>query len=132
MDMKIDLRKMGRVGAPEFFERRVLTELSQRREKRSRIRRLRLSLAGAGGAFALVLVLANLFVVPGQSPVDLSGLEKKLAADSIQERYPAAGTVIPVTETVNYSREIRSRAGEPPTVYILEQVSNTSDARIIY
>ncbi|MFH1945615.1 MAG: hypothetical protein ABIK95_08330 [Acidobacteriota bacterium] len=132
MDMKIDLRKMGRVGAPEFFERRVLTELSQRREKRSRIRRLRLSLAVAGGAFALVLVLANLFVVPGQSPVDLSGLEKKLAADSIRVPYPAAGTVIPVTETVNYSREIRSRAGEPPTVYILEQVSNTSDARIIY
>jgi hypothetical protein len=132
MDIKVELRKMGRVGAPEFFEQRVLTELSQRREKRSHMRKLRFSLAGAGVAFVLVIVLVNLFVVPGQSPVDLSNLEKQLATNSIQQRYPAAGTIIPVTEVVDYSREIRSRAGEPPTVYILEQVSNTSDARIIY
>ncbi|MCJ7681600.1 MAG: hypothetical protein MUP70_12800 [Candidatus Aminicenantes bacterium] len=96
------------------------------------MQRLRFSLAGAGAAFVLVIVLVNLFVVPGQSPVDLSNLEKQLATNSIQQRYPAAGTIIPVTEVVDYSREIRSRAGEPPTVYILEQVSNTSDARIIY
>ena len=132
MDIKSELRRMGRVAAPEYFEQRILTELSQRREKRTKARRLRISLAGAGASFLLVLVLINLFVVPGRSPVDLSSLEKKLTANSIQDRFSPSGTIVPVTEVMDYSREIRSRAGEPPTVYILEQVSNTSDARIIY
>ena len=132
MDNLTVLKDLGRVNAPEFFEQNVLAELSLRKKRRIRTRQLRLSLAGAASALAIVLVVLNLSVVPQDAPVNLSNLEKGFS-ESLEDGSPLrSGSFIPITETVDYSREVRSLRPEPPTVYILEQVSNRTDANIKY
>lgn len=115
-----DVNKLGRVKAPDGFEQKVMAQLVLRKRKRVKARRFSMSMVGAVSGLAVIVVAMNLFVLPPKSAVDLSNLEKKLEG------------VVPITETVNYSREIRSRRQDPPTVYILEQVSNRTDAKIKY
>ncbi len=115
-----DLNKLGRVKAPDGFEQKVMAQLVLRKRKRVKARHFRMSMVGAVSGLAVLIIVMNLFVLPPKSTVDLSNLEKKLEG------------VVPITETVNYSREIRSIRHDPPTVYILEQVSNRTDAKIKY
>ena len=132
MDELTVLKKLGQVRAPEYFEQRILAELQLRKRKRLRNRQLRLSFAGASGALAVILVIVGLVVLPQDSPVNLSSMEKSFT-ESLEDGPPAFwGSTIPITETVDYSREVRSLGQEPPTVYILEQVSNRTDANIKY
>jgi len=115
-----DLNKLGRVKAPDGFEQKVMADLVLRKRRKVKARHLRMSMVGAVSGLAVVVIALNLFVLPPKSTVDLSNLEKKLEG------------FVPITETVNYSREIRSMRQDPPTVYILEQVSNRTDAKIKY
>jgi len=115
-----DLKILGRVRAPEGFDQRVMAELSLRKREKVRVKYFRLSMVSAISALAVLVAALNLFVHSPKNDMDLSNLEKRL------------GDVVPITETMNYSREIRSRAQEPKTVYILEQVSNRTDANIKY
>ena len=118
--MMSDLNKLGRVKAPDGFEQKVMVQLVLRKRKKVKARYLRMSMIGAVSGVAILIVVMNLFVLPPKSTVDISNLEKKLEG------------VVPITEIVNYSREIRPGRQDPPTVYILEQVSNRTDAKIKY
>jgi hypothetical protein len=131
MEMKeLDyLKKLGKVGAPPDFEQRVLTQLSLRKRSEIRVRRLRLSFAGAFGAVAILVIVAGLFFLPQNENVKYSGLEKGFSPEFSgygQQNY------IPITESMEYAGEIRSKAKQPKTIYILEQVSDTTDTRIKY
>ena len=115
-----DLKMLGKVRAPGGFEQKLMAEISLRKREKVRVKYFRLSMAGAVSALAVLVAVVNLFVHSPQNALDLSNLEKKM------------GEIVPITETMNYSREIRSRAQEPTTVYILEQVSNRTDANTKY
>ncbi|MFC2156772.1 hypothetical protein ACFLT9_02930 [Acidobacteriota bacterium] len=132
MDNLTVLKELGRVEAPEYFEQNVLAELSMRKKRRIRARQLRLSFTGSASVLAIVLVVLSLFVIPQDTLIDLSNLEKGFS-ESLESGSSLRGkSFVPITETVDYSREIRSLRPEPPTVYILEQVSNRTDANIKY
>jgi hypothetical protein len=65
---------------------------------------------------------------------DMVELEKKLdpILQTQPERWDRFNT-IPITERLNYSGEVRSvNRQQPRTIYILEQVSDRTDAKIIY
>lgn len=123
------LKKMGKVDAPPDFERRVLAQLSLRKRSEIRVRRLRLSFAGAFGAVAILVIAAGLFFLPQDGDLSYSGLEKGFSPEFSgygQQNY------ISITESMEYAGEVRSKAKQPNTIYILEQVSDTTDTRIKY
>lgn len=124
------LREWGQVNAPQDFEQRVMTRLAQRKRKRVRVRRFSFSLAGAVSAAAMILVVLNFFVLTDRGAQDYLGLKKAVPTDfrgPQEER-----DFIPITESVDYVGEIRSLRSEPPTIYILEQVSDRTDTKIKY
>ena len=126
------LKELETVNAPPDFEQKVMAHLSLRKRKHVRSRTLRFSLTGALAGGIAVLLVINLFILPGQGPARFSSLERDSAPGSLSgERY-AAGESIPIIETVDYASEIRTLTNEVPTVYILEQVSWTPDAKIKY
>jgi len=131
MEMKeLDyLRKLGKVEAPPDFEQRVMAQLSLRKRSEIRVRRLRLSFAGAFGTLAVLVIVASLFFLPQKGDLKYSGLEKGFSPE-----YSGYGqqNYIPITESMEYAGEIRSKANQPKTIYILEQVSDTTDTRIKY
>jgi len=123
------LKKMGKVDAPPDFEQRVLAQLSLRKRSEIRVRRLRLSFAGAFGAVAILVIAAGLFFLPQDGDLSYSGLEKGFSPEFSgygQQNY------ISITESMEYAGEVRSKAKQPNTIYILEQVSDTTDTRIKY
>ncbi len=129
-----DLSSLGRVKAPQGFEQKVLAELSYRKRERIKIKHVRLSMAGAAATLVVVLVAAGFFLFsPKGTAVDMSNLRKPLTSgiankgESLPDR-----AMIPITENVNYSREMRTGQQNPPTVFILEQVSNSSDTEKHY
>lgn len=126
------LKRLETVKAPSDFEQRVIAQLSLRKRKHIRSRTLHFSLTGAlAGGFAVLLAI-NFFILPGQGPARFSSPEMDLASSALYgERY-AAGASIPIIETVDYASEIRTLTNEVPTVYILEQVSWTTDTKIKY
>jgi len=126
------LNRLGTVKAPSDFEQKVMAQLSLRKRKHVRSRTLRFSLTGALAGGIAVLLAINFFILPGQGPARFSSLERDLAPSSLSgERY-ATGESIPIIETVDYASEIRTLTNEVPTVYILEQVSWTTDTKIKY
>jgi hypothetical protein len=130
------LKKLGRVNAPSDFEQKVMAQLSLRKRKAQRVRYLRLSLAGALSAALVFFVVLNFFILPSKSPEEFA--EKERAVPAAFQRELGKGldirqrSVVPVIETVDYTGDIRTRSQEPPTVYLLEQVSDKTNRRIKY
>jgi len=126
------LKKLGRVKAPPDFEQKVLEQLSFRRGKQVRVKHLRLSLAGAFGALAVIFIIINIFILPQRGPVEFTDIEKGISADFPIEKWMMQREIIPIIESVDYSGEVQNLRREPPTIYILEQVSERTDIRIKY
>jgi len=125
MDDTNVLQPLDRVTAPAGFEDRVLAELSLRRRMRPQVRRarmFRLALSSAAAGILVTFVVLNLFVF-NQGAKSVEGIQAAAAAgrDSI-----------PVTEKVDYGREVRSSSPGPRTIYLLEQVSNVSNVSTRY
>lgn len=126
------LKQLEIVKAPPNFEQKLLAQLSLRKRKQVRQKTMRYSFAGAfAGVFVLLLVI-NFLILPGRGPVPYSAGERSALSELDLGGRLAAGDTIPITETVDYSSEIRTLSNEVPTVYILEQVSWTTDTKIRY
>jgi hypothetical protein len=126
------LKKLEKVKAPPDFEQKVMARVSlQKRSLGPKRTAFRLSLAGAFVSLLVVFVLLNVFVLQKKSPVGVSDLKKEVPAAS-EIVQTAAGQIIRVIETLDYSTEVRSRSLEPQTVYLLEQVSDTTSKEIRY
>jgi len=126
------LEKLERVKAPPGFEQRVLTHLSLRKKKRSKVKHLRFSLAGAFSAALVVFVVLNVFVLPEKSSVEFADLEEGFSRAFRRGEELRRGDTIPIIEAVDYTGEIRTRSPEPRTIYILEQVSDRVSPKIQY
>jgi len=126
------LKGLETVKAPTDFEQKVRAQLSLRKRKHVRSRTLRFSLTGAfAGGFAVLLVI-NIFILSGQGTSRFSGLERDLSPIAQAGERFMAGSSIPIIETIDYASEVRTLTNEMPTVYILEQVSWTTDTKIKY
>ena len=125
MDELLLLKELDTVKAPPDFEQRVMARLSYERRAAGRRRpALGLSLAGAFASLLAVFVGLNVFVLHKQTPVAAKKMEAKAGARTQQ--------IIPVIETFDYAAEVRGRAPESGTVYLLEQVSDTAPKGIMY
>ncbi len=128
---KLDfLKKYERVEAPEYFEKGVMNLLVQRKKKKQKSRILRFSLAGTVCTLGVLLLVCNIFFFNGKSMQEFA--EKDTERVQALENYFSIGheNRIPITEAVDYSGEIRKQTDQPVTVYILEQVSESTDAKI--
>lgn len=126
------LKRLETVKAPSDFEQKIMAQLSLRKRKHVRSRTLRVSLTGALAGGIAVLLAINFFILPGQGPARISSPEMDLASSALYGERFAAGESISIIETVDYASEIRTLTNEVPTVYILEQVSWTTDTKIKY
>ena len=130
------LKKLRRVNAPSDFEQKVMAQLSLRKGKVKRVKYLRLSLAGAFSALIVFFVVLNFFILPSRSPEGFAERERGAPATFQREMGRELDfrqrSVIPVIETVDYTRDIQNRTQEPPTVYLLEQVSDKTNRKIKY
>lgn len=126
------MKKLEKVKAPRDFEQKVMAQLSLRKRSQQQKRTaLRLSLAGTFASLLVVFVLLNVFILGKKAPVGVADLKKDVSpASGIVQT--AAGQMIPVIETLDYSTEIRSRSYEPQTIYLLERVSDTTPKEIKY
>jgi hypothetical protein len=118
------LGSMDRVAAPPGFERRVLTELARRKERRGSARRTwRFAYAGASAVLLAAVVLGGVFVLnrTGEN-----------VADGALRPAGRPSDAVPVMDTLDYSSEYRNASSEPRTIYILEQVSEVSPREITY
>jgi hypothetical protein len=126
------LKKLEKVKAPPDFEQKVMARVSlQKRSLGPKRTAFRLSLAGAFASLLVIFVLLNVFVLHKRSPVGLAELKKDVPAASGMVQ-TATEQIIPVIETLDYSMEVRSRSYGPQTVYLLEQVSDTTSKEIRY
>jgi hypothetical protein len=117
--------RLERVGAPEGFEGRVLTELSRRKKRRAHARLIyRYAFAGGAAVLLATFVLVNVLVL--RQPGEVSVVGKGTASG------PVATEAVQVMETMDYSPEVLNASYEPRTVYILEQVSEASPQEITY
>ena len=126
------LKGLETVKAPSDFEQKVRAQLSLRKRTHVRSRTLQFSLTGALAVGVAVLLVINFFILSGQGPSRFSGLERNSAPSALSEERFMAGASIPIIETIDYASEIRTLTNEMPTVYILEQVSWTTDTKIKY
>jgi hypothetical protein len=126
------LKKLEKVKAPPDFEQKVMAQVSLRKRNiRQKRTAFRLSLAGAFASLLAIFVLLNVFVLEKKAPLGVADGKKDSAAAS--EKAPTvSGQMIPVIETLDYSTEVRSRSYEPQTIYLLEQVSDTTSKEIKY
>jgi hypothetical protein len=123
------LRQMDWVKAPPGFEARVLAGIHERRAHKKKMVILRWSLAGAFATMALLVVTAQVFFVGPQTPAQSFAVgEEPFTKKALPGREPA----IPITEAVTFAGEPKSQVRDPNTIYILEQVSDSTDTRIIY
>jgi hypothetical protein len=134
MDLPNLLKKLERVKAPPDFEQKILAQLALRKRKKLRVKYLRLSLAGAFSAALVFFIVVNFFILPKKGPVGVADLEKSLASPSTFQRTvePKKGETIPIIEAVDYSGEIQSVSRQNQTIYILEQVSESTSPKIKY
>ncbi len=123
------LRQVDRAEAPPGFEARVLAGLHERKAHKKKIKTLHLSLAGAFATMALLVVTAQVFFVGPQPPAQMVAVEK---SSFTQKALPEREISIPITEGVTYTGEPKSQVRDPQTIFILEQVSDSTDTRIIY
>lgn len=120
---ELDLRHiLGEVKAPPGFERTVLARLHDLKSggRPAELGALRPKLSWAAGLAAVLvcLVLVNVVFLP-RSGRGTASSTAGFGSDQVQ------GQVVPVMDSVDYGREVRNVSGEPSTVYILEQVSDS-------
>jgi hypothetical protein len=134
MNMELNnlLKKIEKVEAPPNFEQKVKTELSLRKRALARNTRLRLSFAGAFSAAAILLVVIGLFVLPQRRPAEIASAEKSAPQTFERQDQRRVRDYIPIVEAVDYTGENRTVLDQPHTIYILEDVSNSTDTKIIY
>lgn len=132
MELNNFLKKIERVEAPPNFEQKVMAELSMRKRTLARNTRLRLSLAGAVSVATVLLVIVGLFVLPQRRPVEVSSIQRSAPSAFERQDQRRASDYIPIVEAVDYTGEIRTLQDQPPTIYILEHVSDSTDTKIIY
>jgi hypothetical protein len=121
---ELELRNaLDTVTAPPGFEQMVLARVrdiqSGARPAPGTFRALGLKLSLAGGLAALLagFILVNVFVLQKngtQGDPSLAGLGSG----------QTQGRIVPVMDSVDYGREVRSISGDSSAVYILEQVSD--------
>jgi hypothetical protein len=127
------MKRLDTVKAPPDFEQKVMARLSLRKRMERRRRAvLRWSMAGSFASLAAVAVLLNVFVFQGRTPSGVVGRGKDVASASSLIQKAAAEQTIRIIETLDYRTEMRSRSTEPETVYLLEQVSDTTPRGIKY
>ncbi len=127
------LKKLDAVKAPPGFEQAVMAQLSLRKRlERRRRTAVRWSLAGSLASLAVVFVLLSTVVFRDRTPSGLAdrGADYRPSGAMIQRA--GADEIIPIIETLDYTTEIRSRSPEPQTIYLLEQVSDTTPREIRY
>jgi hypothetical protein len=127
------LKKLDMVKAPPGFEQHVMAQLSLRkRQERRRRRALRWSLAGSLASLTVVFVLLGTGVFRDRTPLGIAdrGADSRPASSLVQRA--AAEETISIIERLDYTTEIRSRSSEPETIYLLEQVSDTTPREIKY
>jgi hypothetical protein len=127
------LKQLDTVKAPPDFEQRVMAQLSLRkRTERRRRAVLRWSMAGSFASLAALAVLLNIFVFQDRSPFGIADRGKVVTPAASLVQRAADERTIPIIETLDYRTEMRSRSSEPETVYLLEQVSDTTPRGIKY
>jgi hypothetical protein len=123
------------VKAPPDFEQKVMAQLSLRKrlERRRRVVR-RWSMAGTFASLAAVVVLLNVFVFQGRGPSTVAEKKGKgpAPASSSLIQPAAAERTVPIIETLDYRTEMRGASSEPETIYLLEQISDTTPRGIRY
>jgi hypothetical protein len=126
-------KKLDTVKAPPGFEQQVMARLSLRKrlERRRRVA-LRWSLAGSLASLAVIFAVLSTGVFRGRAPLSTAdrATESRSAVSTVQQA--AAERTVPIIETLNYATEIRGRSAEPKTIYLLEQVSDTTSRNIKY
>lgn len=127
------LKKLDTVQAPPAFEQQVMARLSLRkRRERRRRSALRWSLAGSAASLAAVVILLNTVVFRDRGPSDLAVREGASRPSASFIRQAAVERSIPIIETLDYMTEIRRPSSEPETIYLLEQVSDTTSRETKY
>lgn len=127
------LEKLERVKAPPDFEQKVLSLLSERKEKRRlRVRNLRFSFAGAFAVLLVCFIVLNVFVFREKRPLDFSDLEGGVPAGAKRGETLRARDYLRIIEAVEYSGEIQRPSYESQTIYILERVSDERLEQIKY
>jgi hypothetical protein len=128
------LKGLDTVKAPPDFEQKVMAGLSlrQRLERRRRTVALRWTMAGSFASLAAAALLLNVFVIQGRKPSDIAEGGKGAAGRSSIVQFAGDEQTIPIIETLDYRTEMRSRSAEPETVYLLEQISDTTPRGIRY
>jgi hypothetical protein len=127
------MKRLDRVKAPPDFEQKVMAQLAfRKRAERRRRAVLRWSMAGSFASLAAVAILLNVLVFQGRTPPGVAGRGKDVASASSLIQKAAAEQTIRIIETLDYRSEMRSRSTEPETVYLLEQVSDTTPRGIKY
>lgn len=132
MELNNLLKKIDAVEAPPDFEQKVMAELSLRKRRMRRNMRLRLSFAGVFSAAAILLVVIGLFVLPQRRQAEIVSLERLGPSALERQDQSPVRDFIPIVEAVDYTGEIRTTQDQPPTIYILEHVSESTDTQIIY
>ncbi|MBS3818016.1 hypothetical protein KGY73_00705 [bacterium] len=130
MDELDELKKLEKVKAPSDFEQRVFSQLFSRKEKKTKLRKFRFSLAGVSGAAAVIVFIVGIFILPTGEKTKVS--EKQEGYVSILDKKEAVReeNYIPIVEPVKFEREIQTR--QKHTVYILEQVSESTKRKVKY
>jgi len=115
MDHLEFLARRGRVRAPAGFEQSVMSGISAEQRRRLAFHR-GLRLAWAGGAALFLAGILSLSLLDRRGGSDW-------AAAAGPGALPSGSPAVPVMETIDYGREIRTADAEPRTIYILERVS---------
>lgn len=127
------LKRLDTVKAPPDFEQKVMAQLSLRKRMERRRRAvLRWSMAGSFASLAAIVFLLNIFVFQGRSPSGVAERGKDVAPSLSLVRSVSDERTVPIIETLDYRAEIRSRSSEPETIYLLEQISDTTPREIRY
>ena len=118
---ELDLRHtLGKVTAPPGFEGMVLARVRDKKAGAAAVKLrpsvLKLSLGGGLAALLTCLILVNIFVLRKNGTLETASL----GAESGQTQ----AQIVPVMDTVDYGREVRTISGDSGAVYILEQVSD--------
>jgi hypothetical protein len=127
------LKKLDRVQAPKDFEQKVLAQLSLRKRERIRVNRFRFSLASAVSAVAVLIIIFNIIILPQKGAQQIAGLEGEIPVEFARSKTELGrADIIPILESMDYKGEISAQTPEPKTIYILEQVSDSTNTKIKY